>query len=121
MKPNRLPSSIISSIIILIGLIIIISLLPVNFHEIVNNASESSDNQGAAAIGAIFVALFGIIFLYGAAIILIVVHSILLIFTLRNIKADTKGVRIWNYCLDACNVFIIVSSIVKIILWANGA
>ena len=46
-----------------------------------------------------------------------VIHMVCLIFTIKNRKVEDKKIRIYNYILDAVNVFLILGPLVKLLVY----
>jgi hypothetical protein len=108
--------SITSSINLLTFLFI---LLPFDTQELIENnqAEENMEFIMVALLGSIVG--FAILLIYAWMLAIALIHGICLIFTIKNRKSDTGWIRIYNYVLDAVNVFLILGPIIKILINLN--
>ncbi len=127
MKKKRITSTIILSIILSILLVVVLSFLPLNFHqshEDLQFPDASFEKYGEMSMILILViammfigmtVLFFAIFINAA-----IAAGICLIFSIKNRKSTLKAIRIINYVLDGGFAFVIVASVIKIILFFCG-
>ena len=94
--------------------------LPFNIEEFLGNnqVNIKEENFYAAMLMAGIAGMF-LLMVYAWMLLIMVMHSVCLIFTIRNRKASLKWVRIYNYVLDVVNGFLITAPLVKIIMNLN--
>ncbi len=126
-KKSRIIRTIVLFIFILLFMFLTIRILPVNLTEILNSAADSVedpelDGEGAVIYyGAISLVLaIGALALYVIAILIIVGSIIFLVCAIRNTSSSKKWVKYFNYFLIVCCIFMLISSVTKIILWRCG-
>lgn len=124
MKKVTLKKGILSTIIITIISIInlgifLVVLLPFNAQELVEANQGKEEMEAMALMFLGIVVGLAILIMYVWIIVIALTHVICLIFTLKNRKSDVRGIRIYNYVLDAVNVFLIIGPIVKILVNLN--
>ena len=61
--------------------------------------------------------LIAILFLYAIAVYLIAAHGFLIFFSVRNHKSSVKAIRVINYVLTGLNAALILTGLIKILLW----
>ena len=121
MKPvtpkKRITSTVILGIILLSLFILIIIFFPISLKEIANSgSSESAEEEGARAIGLIFVYILIIPLLLIASFGAVIIGGICLPFSIRNRLSTLKAVRIISYIYDGLFGLIIILGIIKSIL-----
>ena len=107
---------------VLISLLVLINLYIVFFFFCRNTLSDFFEgkintSENGAIVAFVVIALgvvFVIIFLWH--ILIIIVHSICLIFSIKNRKSSLKSIRIINYVLDVLNVVLIITPLILIIM-----
>ena len=118
---TRIPSTIVSSIFITInGFFMFYLLLPMDFRELLENSAQSMpDTENAGMIMLMPLLLVGavIAFFLFWMLAIVITHSILLIFTIKNRKSPLKPVRIINYVLTAANIILIAAPIIKFLIY----
>ena len=118
---TRIPSTIVSSIFVTInGFLMFYLLLPMDFRELLENSAQSMpDTENAGMIMLMPLLLVGavIAFFLFWMLAIVITHSILLIFTIKNRKSPLKPVRIINYVLTAANIILIAAPIIKFLIY----
>ena len=95
-------------------------LLPMDFRELLENSAQSMpDTENAGMIMLMPLLLVGavIAFFLFWMLAIVITHSILLIFTIKNRKSPLKPVRIINYVLTAANIILIAAPIIKFLIY----
>lgn len=124
-KP-RIASTIIIGVILTISLILTISFLPITWGQISeqikasSEAQESAAGQAASAFTLALVAAVGLVALIAINFILVIANSICLLFSIKNRKSTYKAVRIISYIYDAALAFVIITSLIKAIMFIVG-
>lgn len=120
-QDKRITSTVILTIFCLILLVLAVIFLPLDIQKEIDKIAQQGQNgdtgtQIGAGLSAGITGAILIIFslIVHAATILISLISI--IFSIRNRKASTKGIRIYNHVLTACFALCIISSIIKLII-----
>ena len=94
--------------------------LPFHIDEFIgNNQVNIEESNFYAAMLVAGIAGMLILMVYAWMLLIIVIHSVCVIFTIRNRKASLKWVRIYNYVLDVVNGFLITAPLVKILMNLN--
>ena len=113
-------SSIIISIISVINLVsFLVILLPFDAEELVENNKQKEEVEAMALMFLGIVVGAAILLLYVWIIAIALTHIICLIFTIKNRKSDSKGIRLCNYVLDVVNLFLIIAPLVKFFMALN--
>ena len=124
-KP-RIASTIIIGIILTISLIITISLLPITWGQISEAIKQNSQSQESAAGQVTSAFALSLVAAMGLAVLIIVNFSlaisngICLLFSIKNRKSIFLPVRIISYVYDVALAFVIVTSLVKAIMFIMG-
>lgn len=108
-------------------LFLTIRILPVNLTKALQamvDSTPDTDLEGESALiyfGAVTLSIgMAGIAMYVIAFFILIASFIMVLFAVRNMNSNTKWVRYSNYVLAFCSLFMLVSSIVKMILWRCG-
>ncbi len=118
---TRITSTVIISIFVLInGFFTLYLLLPIDLNNLISDSAGSMPEvENAGMIMMMPLLLLGamVVFFFCWMLAISVTHAICLIFTIKNRKSPIKAVRIINYVLDAANIFLIATPIIKFIMF----
>ena len=126
MQTDKLKSTIIIGIILVISIIFVVWLIPFNLKTAIEIYKESVQNSNTDVEGEMVIAvnLFASIGLltiilsaYIPVVLCILNSGVSLIFSLKNRMSVNKTIRIINYVYDALLISIFVFSITKLILF----
>lgn len=126
MQTDKLKSTIIIGIILVISIIFVVWLIPFNLKTAIEIYKESVQNSNTNVEGEMVIAvnLFASIGLltiilsaYIPVVLCILNSGVSLIFSLKNRMSVNKTIRIINYVYDALLISIFVFSITKLILF----
>ena len=127
MKENKIVQTIVLTILVAFVMFLTIGILPVNLKESLQAMADSvsdTDLEGESAMIYYGAAVFSIgiagIAMYVIAIFILIVSLIMVLFAVHNIDSNKKWIRYYNCVLAFLSLFMIVSSIVKMILWRCG-
>ena len=112
-KPRRV-MGIIFLILGIIGAIIASIILPISISKTMSEFSQENNDAGAA-IGAIFVAMILVVFIFFVFIDAIVCIPFLILSLIFTRASSIKWVRIVSYITDALFIYVIVVAIFKLI------
>lgn len=112
-KPRRV-MGIIFLILGIIGAIIASIILPISISKTMSELSQENNDAGAA-IGAIFVAMILVVFIFFVFIDAIVCIPFLILSLIFTRASSIKWVRIVSYITDALFIYVIVVAIFKLI------
>ena len=112
-KPRRV-MGIIFLILGIIGAIIASIILPISISKTMSEFSQENSDAGAA-IGAIFVAMILVVFIFFVFIDAIVCIPFLILSLIFTRASSIKWVRIVSYITDALFIYVIVVAIFKLI------
>lgn len=114
-KP-RITSTVIISIFVLITLVPTIYLLPLSWAAI-KAAADAAEKGGAAVV---FAGAIVIIMAMIAEAAIIVANAICLPFSIANRKSTIPSVRILSYVIDGVSGALLITAIIKLILFICG-
>ena len=126
MQTDKLKSTIIIGIILVISIIFVVWLIPFNLKTAIEIYKESVQNSNTDVEGEMVIAvnlfasigLLAIILSAYIPVVLCILNSgVSLIFSLKNRMSVNKTIRIINYVYDALLISIFVFSITKLILF----
>ena len=126
MQTDKLKSTIIIGIILVISIIFVVWLIPFNLKTAIEIYKESVQNSNTNVEGEMVIAvnlfasigLLAIILSAYIPVVLCILNSgVSLIFSLKNRMSVNKTIRIINYVYDALLISIFVFSITKLILF----
>ena len=126
MQTDKLKSTIIIGIILVISIIFVVWLIPFNLKTAIEIYKESVQNSNTDVEGEMVIAvnLFASIGLltiilsaYIPVVLCILNSGVSLIFSLKNRMSVNKTIRIINYVYDALLISVFVFSITKLILF----
>ena len=128
---DKLPSTIVIGVLLIVALFFTGLLLPFNLQESIKAVSESAQSSAAASedpagasVAGGFAALFGGMALVIVAFFLVLIPAVssgvLLPFAIHNRKAETKPIRIINFVYIGVIATILTICIVKAILFLTG-
>lgn len=126
MQTDKLKSTIIIGIILVISIIFVVWLIPFNLKTAIEIYKESVQNSNTNVEGEMVIAvnLFASIGLltiilsaYIPVVLCILNSGVSLIFSLKNRMSVNKTIRIINYVYDALLISVFVFSITKLILF----
>ncbi|MDE7213203.1 MAG: hypothetical protein K2N42_01325 [Anaeroplasmataceae bacterium] len=128
MKESKIIQTVILTIFVALVMFMTIMILNVNLTEILENMTGSIQGEetaeGEAALFYIGIALLtigvGAIVFYALAIVILITSLILGLLAIHNRYSNNKWIRYYNYFLAVCCLFMMISSIVKMILWRCG-
>ena len=126
MQTDKLKSTIIIGIILVISIIFVVWLIPFNLKTAIEIYKESVQNSNTNVEGEMVIAvnlfasigLLAIILSAYIPVVLCILNSgVSLIFSLKNRMSVNKTIRIINYVYDALLISVFVFSITKLILF----
>ena len=126
MQTDKLKSTIIIGIILVISIIFVVWLIPFNLKTAIEIYKESVQNSNTDVEGEMVIAvnlfasigLLAIILSAYIPVVLCILNSgVSLIFSLKNRMSVNKTIRIINYVYDALLISVFVFSITKLILF----
>lgn len=127
MKESKIIQTILLAIFVAFVLFLTIRILPVNLTKALQamvDSTPDTDLEGESALiyfGAVTLSIgMAGIAMYVIAFFILIASFIMVLFAVRNMNSNTKWVRYSNYVLAFCSLFMLVSSIVKMILWRCG-
>lgn len=127
MKIDRLKSTIVIGIFLIISTFFVVWLLSYDYAEAYRSFNESLNDpnniEGGLILFFLGFASIGLFVLIAAAFvpaILCLINSVIsIMFSIRNRKSTNKTIRIINYCYDAILLVYIVFCTVKLILFSQ--
>lgn len=127
MRESKIIQTIIITMFVVFFMVLTIQILPVNLTKTIQAMADSvpnTDLEGEFAMVYYGTAAFSIgmrgIGFYFQAIIILIISLLLVLFAVHNRDSNKKWIRYYNYALAFCSMFMIVSSIIKMILWRCG-
>ena len=113
---KRITSTVILGIFLLSALFAVIVFLPLSWTALKGSAEEGSKEEAAAVIfGSLIIVLAMLAYIISG-----VLSAICLPFAIANRKSTLKAVRIISYVYDGLFGALIITSIVKLVLYMLG-
>lgn len=127
MRESKIIQSIILTVFVAFVMFLTIRILPVNLTQLMQAVADSipeEDFEGEAALIYYGAAVFSVgiagILMYVIAIFILIASLIMVLFAVHNRSSNKKWIRYYNYVLAFFCLFMLVTSIVKMILWRCG-
>ena len=117
MKRKGIVSTVIISILIFIGLNLMIGIWIESPFDVFPENQGSAEEYGEIGMILVLIYAAAVLWIFSIPIVIMITHSICLIFTIKNRKSRYKSIRVINYVLDGLNIFLIGASITRLVLW----